>query len=122
MKEWKRVLKPNGTLRISVPNFESVVQIYLNNGKDIFGEGILGLIYGRWPIKNQNNQEQILYHKMIYDFKSLSNILTESGFKNIKKYNWKDVLPEGYDDYSRAYMPYKDESGLQMSLNIECIK
>ena len=59
---------------------------------------------------------------MIYDFKSLSKILEKSGFKNIKKYNWKNVLPLDYDDYSKAYIPYKDENGLQMMLNIECNK
>ena len=32
------------------------------------------------------------------------------------------VLPDDFDDYSKAYIPYKDENGLQMSLNLECIK
>ena len=57
LEEWFRVLKPGGILRISVPNFESVIQVYLNNGKDILGEGILGLIYGRWPIKDKDNND-----------------------------------------------------------------
>ena len=122
LEEWFRVLKPGGILRISVPNFESVIQVYLNNGKDIFGEGILGLIYGRWPILNKDNEEEILYHKMVYDFKSLSRVLKQSGFKDIKKYNWKEFLPKNFDDYSKAYVPYMDETGLQMSLNIECKK
>ena len=122
LQEWFRVLKPGGILKISVPNFESVVQVYLNNGNDIFGDGILGLIYGRWPILNKDNEEEILYHKMVYDFKSLSRVLKQSGFKDIKKYNWKEFLPKNFDDYSKAYVPYMDETGLQMSLNIECKK
>jgi predicted SAM-dependent methyltransferase len=122
LQEWYRVLKPGGVLQISVPDFESVVKVYLSNGKDILGEGILGLIYGRWPIKDINNDDQILYHKMIYDFKSLSNILSKAGFKNIKPYNWEDTLPSDYDDYSKAYVPYKDKNGIQMMLNLECIK
>ena len=31
-------------------------------------------------------------------------------------------LPKNFDDYSKAYVPYMDETGLQMSLNIECKK
>ena len=59
---------------------------------------------------------------MVYDFKSLSRVLKQSGFKDIKKYNWKEFLPKNFDDYSKAYVTYMDETGLQMSLNIECKK
>ena len=31
-------------------------------------------------------------------------------------------MPKGYDDYSMAYIPYKDPNGIQISLNIEANK
>ncbi len=30
--------------------------------------------------------------------------------------------PEGYDDYSRAYIPHMDETGLHLALNVVCEK
>ena len=121
LKEWSRALKVGGLLRISVPDFESVIKVYLKNGKNLNGEGILGLLYGRIKIETSSGSE-IMYHKTVYDFASLKKLLGLSGFNNIKKYNWWDVLPSDYDDYSMAYMPYKDKNGIQMSLNIECVK
>ena len=31
LNEWKRVLKPNGTLRLAVPDFEAMVKLYMND-------------------------------------------------------------------------------------------
>jgi predicted SAM-dependent methyltransferase len=121
LREWNRVLRAGGTLRISVPNFKSVVKVYLQNGEDLDGEGILGLLYGRIEIET-TGQARIMYHRTVYDFESLEKILHAAGFNNVRTYNWEEVLPEGYDDYSMAYVPYKDKSGIQMSLNVECIK
>jgi len=34
LKEWYRVLEPNGILRLSVPDFEALVEIYLKFDKN----------------------------------------------------------------------------------------
>ena len=52
LKEWRRVLKKNGILRISVPDFESIVKVYLQNGKNLDARGILGPLFGKWMIKS----------------------------------------------------------------------
>jgi predicted SAM-dependent methyltransferase len=119
LREWLRVLNPEGILRISVPNFESIVSVYLQNGKDINGEGVLGPLYGKWEITPLSNVKETLFHKTVYDYRSLASLLTLAGFSDVKHYNWKDVLPPEYDDYSKAYVPYKDDTGIQMHLNIE---
>jgi len=115
--EWKRVLKDGGVLKISVPDFESIVNVYNKYG-NVDGIGILGPLYGKWKIKN----DEYVYHKTVYDFNSLSHILKSSGFKEIKKYNSSEFLPKGYDDYSLAYVPHMDKNGIQMHLNMECVK
>lgn len=118
LKEWARVLKQNATLRISVPDFESIVKVYIENGKDVDGQGILGPLFGRWPIADLSNT--ILYHKTVYDQKSLTRVLEAAGFSNIEKYDCWEFLPDAVDDYSKAYMPHMDKTGIQMCLNLKC--
>lgn len=121
LKEWKRVLKPKGTLRLSVPNFESITKVYLKYGKDLDHRGILGPLFGRWPIKTKKGKK-FIYQKTVYDFKSLKKVLEAAGFKNIKKYDWAKTIHKDYDDYSQAYIPHMDRKGIQISLNIEAQK
>tara|TARA_A100001515_G_scaffold143839_1_gene146110 strand:- start:11961 stop:12515 length:555 start_codon:yes stop_codon:yes gene_type:complete len=117
LREWRRVLRPQALLRISVPNFESIVKVYLKN-KDLDGIGMLGPLYGKWELSNK----KFLYHKTVYDFTSLEKLLERAGFKNVKKYDAEKILPVGYDDYSLAYVPHMDRTGIQMHLNVECEK
>ena len=109
LDEWNRVLKPSGTLRIAVPDFEEIAKVYLET-QDI--NKLIGLLYG-----GQNYDYN--YHHMAFDYPSLAKILAQSNFTNIGRYNWKEFLPEGYDDYSRAYLPHMDfKKGRLMSLNM----
>lgn len=63
------------------------------------------------------------FHYNTFDFVYLKNKLLACGFREVKRYDWKEFLPEGYDDYSRAYLPHMDfEHGRLMSLNVEAIK
>lgn len=118
LKEWKRVLKKGGTLRLAVPNFENLISVY-QVSRDI--NKILGPIYGKWEIENSN----YIYHKTVYDFNSLKNTLEENGFCNIRKWDWREVFKDqiDYDDHSQAYFPHMDkENGIHVSLNLECNK
>ncbi len=117
LTEWKRVLKKNGILKISVPDFSSVAKVY-QKYNDLDGIGVLGPLFGKWKINDGSH----IYHKTVYDEKSLSNLLVTQGFSNIKKYNAHHFLPTGYDDYSLAYVPHMDKEGIQMQLNLHCIK
>ena len=111
-------MKPGSIIRLSVPNFDSIINVYLNNGKNILGEGILGPIFGKWKLSNG----KYIYHKTVFNFNSLEKHLTNAGSGNIRRYNHDDVMSKGYDDYSMAYIPYKDPNGIQISLNIEANK
>ncbi len=121
LKEWKRILKKGGVLRLAVPNFESICRVY-QKYKDLDGRGILGPLFGRIEVKTKKGKE-VIYQKIVYDFKSLKTVLKSAGFKNIHLYDWKKTIHKDYDDYSQAYIPHMDkEKGILMSLNIEAQK
>jgi predicted SAM-dependent methyltransferase len=119
LAEWYRTLRNGGILRLAVPNFEVLSKIY-QSSKNL--DLIIGPMYGRWEIK----ENLIGYHKTVYDFKSLSNILYNSKFKTVRHWDWKKVFIgkfKDYDDYSKSYIPHLDfVSGVLTSLNVEAIK
>lgn len=109
LKEWNRVLCIGGVMRLAVPDFEAVVDEY-NEKHNL--DVILGLLYG-----GQDYQHN--FHYQAYDFNRLKLLLEKTGFTDVARYNWRDFLPDDYDDFSRAYIPHMDfENGRLMSLNI----
>ena len=109
LKEWKRVLRDGGILRIAVPNFEAIVNHY-NQHKDI--SKLIGLLYG-------GQTYDYNFHHVCFDFISLKELLEKSNYKNVKEYDWRTFLPDAFDDYSKSYLPHLDfENGTLMSLNI----
>ena len=116
LKEWNRVLKPQGTLRIAVPDFKSMCEIY-NKGEYSL-DSFLGPLYGKMDMGDKK-----IYHKTVYDELSLSKVLSNSGFVNMRRYNWRDTEHSHIDDHSQAYLPHMDkDKGQLISLNIECNK
>ena len=116
LNEWIRVLKPNGKLRLAVPNFKEMVTMYLNG--DINLESILGPLYGKMIMG-----EEIIYHRTTYDYMSLKTLLVDLGMKNIVKWDWRKTSHSKFDDHSQAYIPHMNkDNGTLISLNLEAIK
>lgn len=117
LKEWHRVLKKGGILRLAVPDFEALARVYKKYKKL---EMLLGPFYGRWNI---SGTKKIVYHKTIYDFKDLKRILEKNGFRQVRRYDWRETIHKDYDDYSQAYVPHMDKrKGILISLNVEAVK
>lgn len=113
--KWYDKLKFGGTLRLAVPDFESMARLYLN-GLQL--DRILGPLYGEMHMDGKK-----IYHKTVYDFISLKKILELVGFKNVSRYNWRETDHGHIDDHSQAYIPHMDkDNGTLISLNVECIK
>jgi predicted SAM-dependent methyltransferase len=121
LKRWFDVLKEGGTLRISVPDLESVFEHYIYH-KDV--KTLKAFLYG-------SQRHDYDYHLCGFDEKLMTEILTSIGFENIKKYDWRETEHFYIDDYSQAYLPeisYKTRrkdseiKGRLMSLNIEATK
>ena len=116
LQRWKEVLKPNGVLRLAVPNFEIFAKLYIKREYSL--DSFLGPLYGKMKMV-----ENTIYHKTTYDFTSLKKLLKTIGMKEIKKYDWRQTEHSEFDDHSQAYLPHMNkENGVLMSLNVECIK
>jgi len=119
LAEWRRVMKTNAVLRLAVPDFEALIQIYMNTN-DL--NNILGPLFGRIKVKSPDS-ETVLYHKTVYDFQNLKNLLEENGFGDVRRFDWRETELIDYDDYSQAYFPHMDkENGQLVSLNVEANK
>ena len=116
LAEWMRVLKPQGILRLSVPNFETIARLYLAGFKlDYF----LGTLYGRIP---QGGAPPI-YHRTTYDEASLRRVFASAGFVNVEQWDWRTTEHAGVDDFSQAYFPHMDkERGMLFNLNMQGAK
>ncbi len=111
--EWYRVLAPAGRLRISVPDFAALCEIY-NRTQDL--GLVIGPIFGR---------QDYLYnvHYNLFDYDTLKIELERAGFRAVRRYDWRETEHANIDDYSQAYIPHMDkERGVLISLNVECLR
>jgi predicted SAM-dependent methyltransferase len=116
LQEWFRVLKPGGILRLSVPDFAACAAIYYECGLADGLSGLVGLVVG-------GQRDGYDFHKMIFDEDFLRRALLETGFREVRRWDWRATEHAGVDDYSQAYLPHlQKETGKQMSLNIEAVK
>jgi predicted SAM-dependent methyltransferase len=118
LKEWYRVLKPKGVLRIAVPDFETMADLY--HCKKINLNDILGPMFGKMKMGDKD-----IYHKTVYDLKSLSDLLFNIGFNKSNRYSWENYKSHrDNDDHSQSYLNPKGDknNGVLISLNIETTK
>ncbi len=113
--EWRRVLRPGGILRLAVPDFEAICQLYLER-RSI--QEVLGPVFGKIP-----GPDGFLYHRTAWDFDSLKKRLLDSNFSCPRRWDWRTIDHGIFDDHSQAYFPHMDkENGRPMSLNMEATK
>jgi predicted SAM-dependent methyltransferase len=108
LSEFARILRPNGTLRLAVPDMSLLVRMLLNGGMDFHA---VGLLYGMGGRENPFEA-----HRYGFTAGMLVDILDVLGFG---EYDWwnSDV-----PDASNGWIPARDEKRVAMSLNIKATK
>ena len=100
----RKMLKASGTLRIAVPNFKILCQLYIKGEVPLYPK-ILGRISGE-----QEYPENL--HKCVFDNKFLEFCLSHCGFDDIQ--SW-DPMQEGFNKDSS----FDQISGTNTSLNLK---
>lgn len=91
-------LDHRGLIRISVPSFDSMVRIYLDNKKDL--SSISGPLFG-------GQDYEYNFHKSVYNKNSLTALLKKCGFKNIVEWNTWEDFGVNLGDWSNAKIKTK---------------
>lgn len=107
LDEWVRIVKPGGTLRISVPDFESLIRIY-----DISGD--IGNVIG--PLMGGQSYDQN-FHYNLFDKNSLTNLLEIAGCEAVTSWDYKRTSHSRFSDYSQS-----KTWEIPISLNLEARK
>lgn len=104
-------LKKDGILRISVPDFDTIVKIYKEEESiDSIKNPLMG---------GQGYAENI--HKSVFNRSYLSELLVEIGFKEIRPWDAFNATYHDFDDWSRMKYIYNNKEWT-ISLNLEAIK
>lgn len=114
LRNWYRVLKPGGEVRISVPDLDRIVNIYKNNWAHFQTKTHspwIGLIYG-------GQSDKFDFHKTGFNLTWLSYLLESVGFADIEEYSHVPHFIPGVEDASMANATF----GEYISLNVKAIK
>jgi len=112
LKEWHRVLKEGGVLRISVPDFDKLIEVYSFEQRDI--KTIISPLMG-------GQDHDFNYHKTVFNEKYLRALLLSVGFREVRMWNPEKVEMHLFEDW--ASRPIKvNAKEYPISLNIEGVK
>lgn len=110
LRRWRTFLEPNGILRVSVPDFSVLHQLYAETGD----------VHSIAPPLMGGQSNSLDFHYSIFDQKSLTQLLNEAGFSGVRVWEPGETEVSGLD-----WASYKVEvSGSEryLSLNLEATK
>jgi len=112
LREWCRVLKPGGILRLSVPDFDRIIAIYEASGRKIDIVKTITMGGQGYPYN---------FHKAIFNREYLASLLAQAGFVNPRP--WEPGMDEltTFEDWSEREVRVGDKR-FPVSLNIEAQK
>ncbi|PIR41808.1 MAG: hypothetical protein COV30_01280 [Candidatus Yanofskybacteria bacterium CG10_big_fil_rev_8_21_14_0_10_37_15] len=111
VKKMRRCLKYGGVLRLSVPDFSTMVDMYKESNNI---ESILRPLLG-------GQGYEYNFHYSAFDEKYLRNILLEAGFKEVRWWDPKKADDYNFDDWAGKKINLNGKD-YPISLNLEAVK
>jgi predicted SAM-dependent methyltransferase len=112
LAEWFRVLKKGGILRLSIPDFDLLLKIYQDSGRDVYS--IMGGLMGGQDYKYN-------FHMVIFNQTSVTNLLKTAGFVESEAWQPNSAELTTFHDYS-SFEFHVNGQDYPVSLNIQARK
>ena len=112
ISQMHKKLKSNGILRIAVPSFDAIIDIYNNNKNNL--EIVKYALMG-------GQDYEYNFHKSIYNFSELEGLFLKAGFNNIKLWNPQEDFGQEINDWSSVNYP-SSKGNICISLNVKAQK
>jgi predicted SAM-dependent methyltransferase len=112
LSEMYRILKPGGIIRISVPDFDKIINVFQQCNNDI--ASIRVLVLGGQDYKFN-------FHYSIFNENYLKMKLIESGFNNVSFWHPEDAEYYSFDDWAKRKYNVGN-AFFEISLNMEAQK
>jgi predicted SAM-dependent methyltransferase len=109
LKEWRRVLKPGGILRLSVPDFDRILEIYEQHDRSI--ESITHFLMG-------GQRDAFDFHQVVFNRRSLTSLLEQAGLHDVREWIPGSDSLTTFDDWSRRPAELGTRKHV-LSLNLE---
>ena len=110
--EMKRVLKDGGILRLSVPDFDKLIDVYKASGKDINR-------ISRQLMGGQDSEYNI--HFSVFNYQRLSELLKEVGFNKVVSWDPGNCQYHNFKDRVSRELKVNGKKHM-ISLNLEATK
>jgi len=111
LKEWRRVLKRGGRLRLAVPDFDRLIEVYKLSNNDVMS--IVSQLMG--------SSGEYDDHHTIWNYKFAKELLESIGFDDVSIWDPNKADLHNFYDKSSRTIKVGDRTIL-ISLNIEAVK
>ncbi len=112
LSEMKRMLKVGGVLRLSVPDFDRLIEVYREAGGDL--DAITKQLMG-------GQESDYNTHYAVFNHRSLSAMLREVGFRTVRPWDPSNCRHHDFKDKACKVMKV-GEREIAISLNLEAVK